>query len=92
MIISFMKYTLKNTFSLQLATFMNPVSKEVREKIGKLVAEGVDTVGEMRRHLRLFIQNDLFKDQSKPSLTDNAYHPSSDAIRSHMYAAQLKLR
>jgi hypothetical protein len=70
---------------------MNPLSKEVRDKIAELVGHGVTSVTEMRRHLRMFVDTMLFKD-FKPALTDAAYYPTDETIRTHIYLAQLRLR
>ena len=66
---------------------MNPVSADIRDKIAELVGHGVDTIGETRRQLRLFIETQLFKDRPLPALTDTAYYPLDDTIRKHMYLA-----
>ncbi|XP_061188387.1 uncharacterized protein LOC133196526, partial [Saccostrea echinata] len=76
----------------QLAGFMNPLSKEVRDKLGKLVGHGVTSVSEMQRHLHVFVETMLFKDTKRPALTDAAYYPTDETIRAHIYLAQLRLR
>ena len=55
---------------------MNPLSKEVREKIGKLVGHGVTSVSEMRRHLQVFVDTMLFKKIKRPALSDASYYPN----------------
>ena len=47
---------------------MNPLSKEVRDKIGELVGHGVTSVSEMRRHLQVFVDTMLFKEMKRPAL------------------------
>lgn len=76
----------------QLAGFMNPLSKEVRDKLGELVGHGVTSVSEMRRHLHVYVDTLLFKDMKRPALSDAAYYPTDETIRTHIYLAQLRLR
>lgn len=71
---------------------MNLVNKEVREKLYEMVGHGVTSVSEMRRHLKVYVDTQLFPSASKPSLTDAAYYPSDVTIRIHIYLAQLRLR
>lgn len=71
---------------------MNPLSKEVRDKLGELVGHGVTSVSEMRRHLYVYVDTLLFKDMKRPALSDAAYYPTDETIRTHIYLAQLRLR
>jgi len=71
---------------------MNPLSKEVREKLVGLVGHGITSVSEMRRHLRVFVDTVLFAKQRKPATSDAAYYPTDATIRKHIYLAQLRLR
>lgn len=68
------------------------MNKEVREKLYEMVGHGVTSVSEMRRHLKVYVDTQLFPSASKPSLTDAAYYPSDVTIRIHIYLAQLRLR
>lgn len=79
-------------YNFQLAGFMNPLSKEVRDKLGELVGHGVTSVSEMRRHLHVYVDTLLFKDMKRPALSDAAYYPTDETIRTHIYLAQLRLR
>uniref|UniRef100_K1Q637 Uncharacterized protein n=1 Tax=Magallana gigas TaxID=29159 RepID=K1Q637_MAGGI len=76
----------------QITSFMNLVNKEVREKLYEMVGHGVTSVSEMRRHLKVYVDTQLFPSASKPSLTDAAYYPSDVTLRKHIYLAQLRLR
>ncbi len=73
---------------------MNPLSKEVpvRLKIVELVGQGVSSVKEMKRHIRLYVETTLFGCGHAPSTTDAAYYPTDGTIRKHIYMAQQKLR
>ena len=71
---------------------MNPLNKDIRTKIAELVGEGVSSVTEMRRHIRMYVEKELFDGGSVPPVTDAAYHPKEETIRKHMYLAQQKLR
>lgn len=81
-------------YNFQLAGFMNPLSKEVRDKLGELVGHGVTSVSEMRRHLHVYVDTLLFKDMKRPALSDAAYYPTNETIRTHIhvYLAKLQLR
>lgn len=79
-------------YNFQLVGFMNPLSKEVRDKLGELVGHGVTSVSEMRRHLHVYVDTLLFKDMKRPALSDAAYYPTDETIRTHIYLAQLRLR
>lgn len=71
---------------------MNPLSKEVRDKIGELVGHCLTSVSEMRRHLQVFVDTMLFKEMKRPALSDAAYYPTDDTIKTHIYLSQLRLR
>ncbi|XP_062587621.1 uncharacterized protein LOC134249268 [Saccostrea cucullata] len=76
----------------QITGFMNPLNKDVRDKLYEMVGHGVTSVSEMRRHLKVYVDTQMFPKANKPSLTDAAYYPSDATIRKHIYLAQLRLR
>lgn len=79
-------------YNFQLAGFMNPLSKKVRDKLGELVGHGVTSVSEMRRHLHVYVDTLLFKEMKRRALSDAAYYPTNETIRTHIYLAKLRLR
>lgn len=71
---------------------MNPINKDVKVKLAELVGHGVSSVSEMRRHLRVYVNESIFYGQTPPSITDVAYYPTDTTLRKHIYMAQLQLR
>ena len=70
-----------------------PVDDRIIKKIEELVAEGVKDTYEMRRHLRVFLKNDLFcEGQELPPSTKHRFHPKLSDIRNHMYRATVRHR
>ncbi|XP_052078025.1 uncharacterized protein LOC127715962 [Mytilus californianus] len=83
----------QNTHQLgELIGFMNRINKDVSAKIDELVGHGVSSVSEMRRHLKVFVNETLFSGKTLPSINDVAYYPTDTIIRKHMYMAQTKLK
>ncbi|XP_061186890.1 uncharacterized protein LOC133195018 [Saccostrea echinata] len=76
----------------QITGFRNPLNKDVRDKLYEMVGHGVPSVSEMRRHLKVYVDTQIFPKANKPALTDAAYYPSDVTIRKHIYLAQLRLR
>ena len=60
-------------------------------KIEELVGEGVRSVDEMRRHLKIFIKDDLFRDKEQPQHSNRRYFPRSKTIN-HMYNTAMRAR
>lgn len=80
-------------FLLQLIGFLNPLAKEVRDKIKELVGHGVYNTKEMRRHLKIYVETTLFPNAAKrPVSTNTAYFPTDVTIRNHIYAGRMRLR
>ncbi|XP_033627928.1 calcium-responsive transcription factor-like [Asterias rubens] len=83
----------QNTHDLgQLTGLMNPLKKEIREKIVELVGKGVCSVREMRTEIQHYVESRVFDGNQQPSPTDAAYFPRNETIRKHMSMARLKLR
>ena len=61
-------------------------------KIEELVGEGVRSVDEMRRHLKIYIKDDLFRDKEQPQRSNRRYFPRSKTIKNHMYNAAMRAR
>ena len=71
---------------------MNSLNKEVRDKLYEMVGHGVTSVSEMRIHLKVYVDTQMYPNANKPSLADATYYPSDVALRKHIYLAQLRLR
>ena len=46
----------------------------------------------MERQVRIYVQNELFKNKEKPPITSRRFYPCSKDIRNHMYLSTIKLR
>lgn len=46
----------------------------------------------MKRHITIFVKNNLFRGQALPPKTNRRFNPSVKTIRNHMYKAAVKLR
>ncbi len=57
-----------------------------------LVKEGVSTVNEMRRQLKVAVKHELFNGTNVPPTSNRRYFPNQRIIRSHMVHVQRKLR
>ena len=62
------------------------------ERIKELVNGGVNHLPEMKRHLRNFVMNELFKDELKPLSTDARFFPNGKTILNHMYLSKRSMR
>lgn len=56
------------------------------------VSEGVRNVKEMKRHIKSYVKNDLFKDHTLPAPTNRRFYPSNVTVRNHIYLATVRLR
>ncbi|XP_033121170.1 calcium-responsive transcription factor-like [Anneissia japonica] len=76
-----------------LTGFLNPINKDVKEKIHELVGHGVQNVQEMKRHLKIYVETVLFPDpQTRPATTHAGFYPHEQTLRNHMYVAVMALR
>ena len=58
----------------------------------KLVGEGIRTIKEMQRALRLYVKMELFEGQPPPRINSRQFYSEERDIRNHMYNATAKLR
>ena len=58
-----------------------------KKKIHQYVAEGIRSVEEMERVIRLFVKNEIFSDDNLPPQESRRFFPLSRDIRNHMYTA-----
>lgn len=61
-------------------------------KIQELVVAGACSVKEVRRHLKIYVEQDLYKATKAPAKTNRRFYPSKQTIRSHIYKAVIKER
>ena len=59
----------------------------IKKKIHQYVAEGIRSVEEMERVIRLFVKNEIFSDDNLPPQESRRFFPLSRDIRNHMYTA-----
>ena len=62
------------------------------EKIHALVGDGVRDVTEMRRHIHVYVQNNLFPKSAPPPKTNKRFCPNKTTVKNHMYIAVIKQR
>ena len=68
------------------------VDQRIVDKIYQLVGEGVRQVREMERHVKIFVKNEMFRNEVMPSVVNRRFHPQRKDIRNHMYHATVKNR
>ena len=61
-------------------------------KIQELVSAGARSEKEIRRHLKIFVQRELYRGQQLPQKTNRRFYPSKATIRSHIYKSVVKER
>ena len=59
-------------------------------KIQELVVGGARSVTEVRRHLKIYVEQDLYKDTQAPPKSNQRFYPSKTTIRSHIYKSVVK--
>lgn len=81
------------SLTLQAGGISQPVDDRLIKKIDPLVTEGVKNTNEMRRHLNVYVRNELLsKEQIQPSVSNRRFYPKLSDIRSHMYRSTVKNR
>ena len=68
------------------------LDEKVISKIEELVGEGVRRVDEMKRHLKIFVHDDLFRGKEQPQRSNRRYFPRAKTIKNHMYSATMRAR
>ena len=69
------------------------MDERIIRKIDALVNEGVKDNREMKRHLNVYVkQQILSKDEIQPSPSNHLFFPKPSDTRSHMYRASIKNR
>ena len=68
------------------------IDKMLVSKIQELVVGGARSVTEVRRHLKIYVEQDLYKDTQAPPKSNLQFNPSKTTIRSHIYKSVVKER
>ena len=61
-------------------------------KIQELVCAGARSEKEIRRHLKIFVQRELYRGEKAPLKTNRRFYPSKVTIRSQIYKSLVKER
>lgn len=61
-------------------------------KIHELVSEGARSVRVVRRHLRIYVEQELYRDKQVPPRTNFRFFPTKKTVRNHIYKAVVKER
>jgi len=69
-----------------------PTDKRVVAKMNDLARAGVRRVAEMRRHVEIFVREELFSGQTVPEVSDSRFWPSGRTILNAIYNARKQLR
>ncbi|XP_017547702.1 calcium-responsive transcription factor isoform X1 [Pygocentrus nattereri] len=64
----------------------------VAEKICELMAQGCNQVYAIRKHLRRFVEREMFKSDAVPERHNLCYFPTVNDIKNHMHEAQKSLQ
>lgn len=72
-------------FMLQLATMHHSLDKRVMNKMIQLAHAGVTQIQEMRRHVKYFLEQELFIGKNVPPESDFKYHPTNKTILNCIY-------
>ena len=75
--------------SSQGADLREQLDEQVVEKIKELQLIGVRSVAEVRRHLHLFVKEDLFSGKTPPPETSRRYYPADTDIRNILNACRI---
>lgn len=71
----------------QVAKMMQHMDESLKFKINELVIQGVYYLGEMRRHLKDYVETVLFKGADLPSRMNTRYYPTDKDILNHIQMA-----
>ena len=70
---------------------MQRLDEKLIDKIDELVGEGVRNVEEMRRHVKIYVKDELFRGKQLPERNNRRYFPSRKT-KNHMSNATMKSR
>nr|KAF6352989.1 calcium responsive transcription factor [Pipistrellus kuhlii] len=73
-------------------TLPSRLHPQVAQKIQELVSQGIEQVYAVRKHLRKFVERELFKSDDVPERHNLSYFPTVNDIRNHIHEVQKSLR
>ncbi|XP_015778406.1 PREDICTED: uncharacterized protein LOC107356297 [Acropora digitifera] len=68
------------------------IDEQLVTKIQELVCAGARSGKEIRRHLKIYVQRELYSGQMAPQRTNRQFFPSEATIRNHIYKSVTKER
>ena len=77
-------------FISQFAGLCQPVGTLVKEKIKELVSDGVSKVSEVKRHLDIFMKNEVVENDE--SFRNRRFHRTDKDIRNHIEIGKVKIK
>lgn len=77
----------RNHLTGEISGLSQPLDEAIISKIHGLVHDGVRSIDEMKRHLRLFVQEHIQTEDTIISELNRRYYPTNKDIRNHMYRA-----
>ena len=66
-----------------------PINPIIVKKIREMEVTGVRSTGEVRRHLTVFVKNDLFRGEDPPPESSRRYYPTDADIRNILYSSRI---
>lgn len=75
----------RNHLPGEISRLSQPLDEAVISKTHGLVHDGVRSIDEMKRHLRLFVQEHNQTEDTTISELNRRYYPTNKDIRHHMY-------
>jgi hypothetical protein len=76
---------------LQAESLTLPIDSRVIAKIKELVRMNIIRVGEVQRHVEIFVKKDIFCGKEMPAANNRRFFPSRRDIANHIYAARQQL-
>ena len=75
----------------QEAELNQQIDSRLVDFIHQRVSDGVRHIKEMKRHLKFFVEKELFANENGRSTTNSRYYPKNATIRNHSYLATVRL-
>ncbi|XP_015416588.1 PREDICTED: calcium-responsive transcription factor isoform X1 [Myotis davidii] len=73
-------------------TLPSRLHPQVAHKIQELVSQGIEQVYAVRKHLRKFVERELFKSDEVPERHNLSFFPTVNDIKNHIHEVQKSLR
>ena len=71
---------------------MQKLDEKLIDKIYELVGEGMRNIEEMRRHVKIYVKDELLRGSQHPERNNQRYFSTRKTIKNHMYNATMKSR